>query len=352
VARVGLNEMEAKEQDVACEVVRFPFAELDRAIAESEAHGFIKVLTKPGSDKILGVTIVGPHAGDIIAEYILAMKQGIGLNKILGTIHIYPTLAEASRRRPANGARSRRLLRWVEVPRRRAQAGREEEGRKPGRNGQVSSKRKKSLSPMNGVQLAALLDLRRTAAAGLRPLRYFHLQQEPRCAAIARALSRQRSPSCAKLPASARARKFAVFFLQHCDLIAAPSSKIIRRRGSSSASWERRRWGRAIPSPPSPPSPPPPPPPCRRPVQAREEIERAGGAWSIAGRRFDIRQNFSTTWGSGPGKGHALAPPCWSCTRPGHGGESTTRKSTGQNAKTISSTRPCPLPPGLTMPAR
>jgi pyruvate/2-oxoglutarate dehydrogenase complex dihydrolipoamide dehydrogenase (E3) component len=117
VARVGLNEMEANEQGVACEVVRFPFAELDRAIAESEAHGFVKVLTKPGSDKILGVTIVGPHAGDIIAEYVLAMKQGIGLNKILGTIHIYPTLAEANKAAAGEWKKAHvpaRLLRWVE----------------------------------------------------------------------------------------------------------------------------------------------------------------------------------------------------------------------------------------------
>jgi dihydrolipoamide dehydrogenase len=117
VARVGLNELEAKDQGVACEVVRFPFAELDRAIAESEAHGFVKVLTKPGSDKILGVTIVGPHAGDIIAEYVLAMKQGIGLNKILGTIHIYPTLAEANKAAAGEWKKAHvpaRLLRWVE----------------------------------------------------------------------------------------------------------------------------------------------------------------------------------------------------------------------------------------------
>ncbi|OQY48601.1 MAG: pyridine nucleotide-disulfide oxidoreductase, partial [Candidatus Parabeggiatoa sp. nov. 2] len=71
--------------------------DLDRAIADQEAHGFIKVLTQPGKDKILGVTIVGHHAGDLIAEYIIAMKWGIGLNKILGTIHIYPTLAEANK---------------------------------------------------------------------------------------------------------------------------------------------------------------------------------------------------------------------------------------------------------------
>ena len=97
VARVGLNEQEAQEQGVAYELSRYDIDDLDRAIADSEAHGFIKVLTVPGKDRILGVTIVGEHAGDLIAEYVLAMKHGIGLNKILGTIHIYPTLAEANK---------------------------------------------------------------------------------------------------------------------------------------------------------------------------------------------------------------------------------------------------------------
>ncbi len=97
VARVGLNEMEAKEQGVEYEVTTYGIEDLDRAIAESEDHGVVKVLTRPGSDKILGVTIVGSHAGDIIHEYIAAMKHNIGLNKILGTIHIYPTLAEANK---------------------------------------------------------------------------------------------------------------------------------------------------------------------------------------------------------------------------------------------------------------
>ncbi len=97
VARVGLNELEAAEQGVAFEVSRFDIDDLDRAIADEEAHGFIKVLTVPGKDKILGVTIVGEHAGDLIAEYVSAMRHGIGLNKILSTIHIYPTLAEANK---------------------------------------------------------------------------------------------------------------------------------------------------------------------------------------------------------------------------------------------------------------
>jgi pyruvate/2-oxoglutarate dehydrogenase complex dihydrolipoamide dehydrogenase (E3) component/uncharacterized membrane protein YdjX (TVP38/TMEM64 family) len=97
VARVGLNEQEAREKGIAYEVTRYDLDDLDRAIADGETHGFLKVLTVPGKDKILGVTIVGEHAGDLIAEYVLAMKQGIGLNKILGTIHIYPTLAEANK---------------------------------------------------------------------------------------------------------------------------------------------------------------------------------------------------------------------------------------------------------------
>jgi pyruvate/2-oxoglutarate dehydrogenase complex dihydrolipoamide dehydrogenase (E3) component len=97
VARVGLNEQDAKEQGVAFEVTRYDIDDLDRAIADSEAHGFVKVLTVPGKDKILGVTIVGEHAGDLIAEYVAAMRHGLGLNKILSTIHIYPTLAEANK---------------------------------------------------------------------------------------------------------------------------------------------------------------------------------------------------------------------------------------------------------------
>ena len=116
VARVGLNELEAGEQNIEYEVTRYGIDDLDRAIADSEAHGFVKVLTLPGKDKILGVTIVGEHAGDLIAEYVLAMKHGLGLNKILGTIHIYPTLAEANKY--AAGAWKRahapqKLLAWI-----------------------------------------------------------------------------------------------------------------------------------------------------------------------------------------------------------------------------------------------
>jgi pyruvate/2-oxoglutarate dehydrogenase complex dihydrolipoamide dehydrogenase (E3) component/uncharacterized membrane protein YdjX (TVP38/TMEM64 family) len=116
VARVGLNELEAKEKNVAYEVTTYHIDDLDRAIADGEAHGLIKVLTVPGKDKILGVTIVGEHAGDLIAEYVLAMKQGIGLNKILGTIHIYPTLAEANKYVAGNWKKAHApagLLRWV-----------------------------------------------------------------------------------------------------------------------------------------------------------------------------------------------------------------------------------------------
>ncbi|PID61612.1 MAG: pyridine nucleotide-disulfide oxidoreductase [Gammaproteobacteria bacterium] len=97
IARVGLNETEARERGIAVEVTRYGIDDLDRAIADGTAEGFVKVLTPPGKDRILGVTIVGDHAGDIIAEYVLAMKHGLGLNRILGTIHIYPTLAEANK---------------------------------------------------------------------------------------------------------------------------------------------------------------------------------------------------------------------------------------------------------------
>ncbi|WP_373499988.1 FAD-dependent oxidoreductase [Desulfococcus sp.] len=117
VARVGLNELEAREQGSPYEVTRYGIDDLDRAIADSEDHGVVKVLTRPGTDRILGVTIVGAHASDIIAEYISAMKHNIGLNKILGTIHIYPTLAEANKAAAGIWKKNHapeRLLRWVE----------------------------------------------------------------------------------------------------------------------------------------------------------------------------------------------------------------------------------------------
>jgi pyruvate/2-oxoglutarate dehydrogenase complex dihydrolipoamide dehydrogenase (E3) component len=94
---VGLNELEAKEKGIAHEVTVYPMHELDRAIAESATKGFVKVLTVPGKDRILGVTIVGDHAGELLAEYVLAMKHGLGLNKIMATIHTYPTMAEANK---------------------------------------------------------------------------------------------------------------------------------------------------------------------------------------------------------------------------------------------------------------
>lgn len=117
VARVGLNELEAKEKNIAYEVSTYGIDDLDRAIADSEAHGLVKVLTIPGKDKILGVTIVGNHAGDLIAEFVMAMKHGLGLNKILGTIHIYPTMAESNKYVAGVWKRQHKpeaLLRWVE----------------------------------------------------------------------------------------------------------------------------------------------------------------------------------------------------------------------------------------------
>ncbi len=116
VARVGLNEQEAKEKGIAYEVTRYGIDDLDRAIADSAAHGFVKVLTVPGKDKILGVTIVGVHAGDLLAEYVLAMKHGLGLNKILGTIHTYPTLAEANKYAAGEWKRNHqphKVLEWL-----------------------------------------------------------------------------------------------------------------------------------------------------------------------------------------------------------------------------------------------
>jgi pyruvate/2-oxoglutarate dehydrogenase complex dihydrolipoamide dehydrogenase (E3) component/uncharacterized membrane protein YdjX (TVP38/TMEM64 family) len=116
VARVGLNEQEAMEKNIAHEVTRYGIDDLDRAIADSEAYGFVKVLTAPGKDKILGVTIVGTHAADLLAEYVLAMKHDLGLNKILGTIHTYPTLSEANKYAAGEWKRAHQphaLLKWV-----------------------------------------------------------------------------------------------------------------------------------------------------------------------------------------------------------------------------------------------
>jgi pyruvate/2-oxoglutarate dehydrogenase complex dihydrolipoamide dehydrogenase (E3) component/uncharacterized membrane protein YdjX (TVP38/TMEM64 family) len=97
IARVGLNRKEAEAQGIPFEATRFELAELDRAIADGERHGFVEVLTVPGKDKILGATIVGTHAGERIAEFVLAMRHRLGLGKILGTIHTYPTLMEGNK---------------------------------------------------------------------------------------------------------------------------------------------------------------------------------------------------------------------------------------------------------------
>jgi pyruvate/2-oxoglutarate dehydrogenase complex dihydrolipoamide dehydrogenase (E3) component len=116
IARVGLNEQEAAARGIAVEVTRFELEELDRAIADSATQGFVKVLTVPGKDRILGVTIAGAHAGDLLAEYVLAMKHSLGLNKILGTIHTYPTMAEANKYAAGVWKRAHQpetLLRWL-----------------------------------------------------------------------------------------------------------------------------------------------------------------------------------------------------------------------------------------------
>jgi pyruvate/2-oxoglutarate dehydrogenase complex dihydrolipoamide dehydrogenase (E3) component len=117
VARVGLNEQEAVERGIAYELSRYEINELDRAIAEGVAYGLIKVLTVPGKDRILGVTIVGEHAGELLAEFVLAMRWGLGLNKILSTIHTYPTLSESNKHVAGVWKRAhapQKLLQWVE----------------------------------------------------------------------------------------------------------------------------------------------------------------------------------------------------------------------------------------------
>ncbi len=117
IARVGLNEQEARQQQVDYEISRYGLDDLDRAIAESATEGFVKVLTVPGRDKILGVTIVGAQAGELLAEFVLAMKQGLGLNKILATIHTYPTLVEANKFAAGEWRRAhapKRLLGWLQ----------------------------------------------------------------------------------------------------------------------------------------------------------------------------------------------------------------------------------------------
>lgn len=116
VARVGLNEQDAKEKDIPFEVTRYGLDDLDRAIADSEARGYVKVLTVPGKDTILGVTIVGSHSAELLAEFVLAMRHGLGLNKIMSTIHTYPTMAEANKYAAGEWKRAhqpKRLLEWV-----------------------------------------------------------------------------------------------------------------------------------------------------------------------------------------------------------------------------------------------
>ncbi len=117
VARVGLNEKDARKQNIEYEVTRYDISDLDRAIADEEAHGVVKVITPAGKDKILGVTIVADHAGDLITEYILAMKHKLGLNKILGTIHVYPTMAEANKYAAGEWKKAHapeKVLRWLQ----------------------------------------------------------------------------------------------------------------------------------------------------------------------------------------------------------------------------------------------
>ena len=117
IARVGLNEQQAAEQGRAVDVTTYSLAELDRAIADGDAHGLVKVLTEPGKDTILGVTIIGRHAGEMLPEFVLAMKHGLGLNKILGTIHAYPTWAEANKFAAGEWKKANKpeaLLRWAE----------------------------------------------------------------------------------------------------------------------------------------------------------------------------------------------------------------------------------------------
>ncbi|MEZ7519138.1 FAD-dependent oxidoreductase [Psychrobacter sp. NPDC078370] len=117
VARVGINEQEAIDKGIDYEITRFEFEELDRAITDSAAKGFIKVITPKGKDKILGVTVVSEHAGDLIAEFVLAMKHGLGLNKILGTIHSYPTWAEGNKYAAGEWKRANApetVLSWLE----------------------------------------------------------------------------------------------------------------------------------------------------------------------------------------------------------------------------------------------
>jgi pyruvate/2-oxoglutarate dehydrogenase complex dihydrolipoamide dehydrogenase (E3) component/uncharacterized membrane protein YdjX (TVP38/TMEM64 family) len=116
VARVGLSEDEAREQEIDYEVTTYPLDDLDRAIADSADYGLVKVLTEPGKDHILGATIIGAHAGEMLPEFILAMKHNLGLNKLLGTIHVYPTYSEACKYAAGEWKKANkpeRALRWA-----------------------------------------------------------------------------------------------------------------------------------------------------------------------------------------------------------------------------------------------
>ncbi len=97
VARVGLNEQQARAAATPYDVTTYALDDLDRAIADGETVGLVKVLTAPGSDRILGATIVGSHAGEMLPEFVTAMTHRLGLNQVLDTIHVYPTFAEANR---------------------------------------------------------------------------------------------------------------------------------------------------------------------------------------------------------------------------------------------------------------
>ena len=117
IARVGLNELEAKEKGVDYEVTIYNLEKLDRALADQSAEGMVKVLTVPAKDRILGATIVAEHAGDMIAEFVTAMRFGLGMNKILGTIHTYPTVSEANKFAAGEWKRAhapKTLLKWIE----------------------------------------------------------------------------------------------------------------------------------------------------------------------------------------------------------------------------------------------
>lgn len=117
VARVGLSEKEAAEQGIDVEVTCYDLGDHDRALADGDAKGFVKVLTAPGSDRILGAVIVGAHAGELINEFVLAMRHKLGLNKILASIHIYPTWSESAKFAAGNWRKARapeRLLGFVE----------------------------------------------------------------------------------------------------------------------------------------------------------------------------------------------------------------------------------------------